>query len=133
LDNLEWLGLFSDEPLPEAEPTLLDVMTAQFLKLMSFGEKERDLIILIHEFIAEYPNDKKERITSTLIDFGIPGGDSSMARTVSLPAAIATRMILQGEIKLTGVHGPVLPEIYNPVLNELEKMNIVCKEKVFAL
>ncbi|MDD5766495.1 MAG: saccharopine dehydrogenase C-terminal domain-containing protein [Candidatus Marinimicrobia bacterium] len=133
LDNLEWLGLFNDQPLPEAEPTLLDIMTAQFLKLMSFGEKERDLIILIHEFIAEYPNNKKERITSTLIDFGIPGGDSSMARTVSLPAAIATRMILQGEINLTGVHGPVLPEVYNPVLNELEKMNIICKEKVFAL
>ncbi|MFA4839468.1 MAG: saccharopine dehydrogenase C-terminal domain-containing protein, partial [Candidatus Neomarinimicrobiota bacterium] len=113
--------------------TLLDVMTAQFLKLMPFSENERDLIILIHEFIAEYPNNKKERITSTLIDFGIPGGDSSMARTVSLPAAIATRMILQGEIRLTGVHGPVLPEVYHPVLNELEKMNIICKEKVFAL
>jgi len=51
-----------------------------------------------------------------------------MARTVSLPAAIAVNLILTGKIKLTGVHIPVLPEIYLPVLDELEKMNIVCKE-----
>ncbi|MCK4445704.1 MAG: saccharopine dehydrogenase, partial [Candidatus Marinimicrobia bacterium] len=77
--------------------------------------------------------DKKKRITSTLIDFGIPGGDSSMARTVSLPAAIATKVILKGKIDVTGVHAPVLPEIYNPVLDELETMNIVCKEKEYSL
>ena len=56
-----------------------------------------------------------------------------MARTVGLPAAIATRMILDGEINLTGVHIPVVPEIYEPVLQELEQLDIVCVEKTEVL
>jgi hypothetical protein len=52
-----------------------------------------------------------------------------MARTVSLPAAIAVRMILQGELKLTGVRIPVVPEIYEPVLAELARLGIECKER----
>ncbi|MCK9245196.1 MAG: saccharopine dehydrogenase, partial [Candidatus Marinimicrobia bacterium] len=130
--DLEWLGLTSNEALPETDPTLLDVMTTRFLTKMPYGENERDMLVLYHEFIAEYP-DKKEKITSTLIDFGIPGGDSSMARTVSLPAAIATRLILEGKINLTGVLAPVMPEIYNPVLSELESLDIICRERTFTL
>ncbi len=130
LDRLEWLGLFSNDQLPD-EPTLLDVMTHRFLTKMPYLEGERDMIVLYHDFLAEFPH-RKKRITSTLVDFGIPNGDSSMARTVSLPAAIATRLILQEKIKLSGVHAPVLPEIYNPVLDELETMNIVCREKEYA-
>ena len=132
LDMLEWLGLTSSAALPEKENNLLDVMTVRFLEKMAYGATERDMIVLFHEFVAEYPG-RREKITSTLVDFGIPGGDSSMARTVSLPAAIATRLILQGKIKLTGVLAPVMPEVYNPVLNELETMQIVCKEKTFPL
>ncbi|MCF7885096.1 MAG: saccharopine dehydrogenase NADP-binding domain-containing protein [Candidatus Marinimicrobia bacterium] len=127
LDKLEWLGLFEEKQLPN-ENTLIDVMTALFLEKMSYQENERDMIVLFHDFLVEFP-DKKQRITSTLIEYGLPNGDSAMARTVSLPAAIATRLILRNEIQEKGVHAPVIPEIYNPVLNELEKMGIVCKEK----
>lgn len=87
------------------------------------------MIILQHQFIASYPDDKKEKITSTLIDFGIPDGDSSMARTVGLPAAIATRLILEGKIEMTGVHIPIIPKIYTPILQELKGMDITFKEK----
>jgi hypothetical protein len=53
-----------------------------------------------------------------------------MARTVSLPVAIATRMILQGHITERGVIAPVSPNVYNPILNELENLGIVCVERV---
>lgn len=132
LDRLEWLGLFNSDPLPEGGNSLLDILTERMLEKMSYDENERDMIILYHEFIAEYPN-KKRRITSALIDYGIPGGDSSMSRTVSLPAAIASKLILEGKINLKGVHIPVLPEIYNPVLDLLEKLGIVCKEREFPI
>jgi len=128
ISRLEWLGLFSDEPADTDPPTLLDILAARMLKKMPYREGERDMIVLQHDFIASFPNGKKKKICSLLIDYGIPHGDSSMARTVSLPAAIAVNLILTGKIKLTGVHIPVLPEIYLPVLDELEKMNIVCKE-----
>jgi len=131
LERLEWLGLFGDDPLP-AERTYLDVLSARLLEKLPYEEGERDMIVLHHDFLAEYPDEnRKEKITSTLIDFGIPRGDSSMARTVSLPAAIASKLILQGKIKETGVHIPVIPSIYNPVLDELESLSIVCKEKSF--
>jgi hypothetical protein len=68
-----------------------------------------------------------------MVDTGIPNGDSSMARTVSLPAAIATKLILKGQIKLTGVQIPVLPEIYEPVLAELDTMDIRLIEREASL
>jgi saccharopine dehydrogenase (NADP+, L-glutamate forming) len=129
---MEWLGLLDDVPVSDRATTLLDVLADQMLVKMSYREGERDMVVLVHEFLAAY-SDHRERITSTLIDYGIPGGDTSMARTVGLPAAIATRMILDGEINLTGVHIPVLAEIYEPVLKELEQLDVVCVEKTEAL
>lgn len=128
LDRFEWLGLLSDEPLPAA-PTILDALAVPMEAKLRYEPGERDMLVLLHDFIAEYPG-RTEHITSTMVDFGIPHGDTSMARTVSLPAAIATRLILEGQIKLTGVHIPVLPEIYEPVLDELEQMGIRVEERV---
>ena len=56
-----------------------------------------------------------------------------MARTVGLPAAIGARMILEEEVSLTSVHIPVLPEIYVPVLGDLEELGITCEEKTEVL
>ena len=131
LSRLEWLGLFNDKKLPSGG-SYLDVLADEFLNTLGgFKEGEQDMIVMLHEFKAEYPDGKKETITSTLLDYGIPNGDSSMARTVSLPVAIAVRMMLEGKIKGTGVIIPTEPEVYNPILDELEIMNIVFKEKVF--
>ncbi len=129
LSNLEWLGMFSNDRLPEGN-SVMDVIAARMLSLMSYKPNERDMIILHHEFKVAYPG-RKERMTSTLADYGIPGGDSAMARTVSLPAAIATRLILEGKVRLTGVHAPVMPEVYEPVLAELKRLKIDCVEKTF--
>ena len=121
-------------PTSVSPPTILDVFAARLLEKLQYAPGERDMIVLQHNFIAEYPTGgRKERITSTLIDFGIPEGDSSMSRTVSLPAAIATKLILKGEITDTGVHIPVKPAIYEPVLEELERLGIECKEKKEAI
>lgn len=140
ISNLEWLGLLSDDPLPLQKGAPIDILTARMLEKMQYEEGERDMLILQHEFIAEYPDPsetllrspgqrRKEKITATMIDFGIPHGDTSMARTVGLPAAIGAKLILQGEVHLTGVHTPVVSEIYEPVLGELEQLGIHFTEK----
>ena len=131
LDRFEWLGLFSDDPIAitEKETTPLDVLAALMLEKMPYKPGERDMIVLCHYFLAKFPNAPDERITSTMIDYGIPNGDSSMARTVSLPAAIGANLILTGKIMKPGVHIPVTPDIYNPVLDELATLDIKCVER----
>lgn len=128
IKRLKWLGLFDEIPLPEDRDNPLDYLNVLMLSKMKLGENERDMIVMHHEFIAEY-SDRKEYITSTLVEFGIPNGDSAVSRTVALPAAIAVKMILNNKINFTGVHIPVAPEIYNPILDELEGMGIKFTEK----
>ena len=129
IKRFDWLGLLGDDKIPTEKSSPLDVFADRLLEKLKYEEGERDMIVLHHDFRAEYPGGKKEKITSTLIDYGIPHGDSSMSRTVGLPAAIGAALILNGKIADTGVHIPVKPTIYEPALDELEKLGIVCKEK----
>ena len=128
IGRIEWLGLLEEKTPSLKEGSALDLLVCVLLEKLQYQTGERDMIVLRHEFEAQYSNER-EKITSTLIDYGIPNGDSAMSRTVGLPAAIGSRMILQKKITLTGVHIPVLPEIYEPVLNELEQKGIRFTEK----
>ena len=130
LDNLEWLGLLSDAPLPARSP--IDIVTVTMRDKMQYAPGERDMLVLQHEFLAEYP-ERREKITATMIDFGLPNGYTSMARTVGLPAAVGARMILEGQIGLRGVLVPVHPEIYVPALKELGQLGIEFREKIELL
>ena len=84
LKNLEWLGLFSDGPLADVD-NRLDALSEQLLKKLQYQPGEKDMLILRHTFVIEKQDGSPQTITSTMIDYGIPHGDSSMARTVSLP------------------------------------------------
>jgi saccharopine dehydrogenase-like NADP-dependent oxidoreductase len=128
IKRLEWLGLFSAEPVPDFD-NRLDILSQRLQEKLFYREGEKDMLILRHRFSVENKDQSRDLITSTLIDFGIPFGDSSMARTVSLPMAIATRLIAEDKIKLKGVQTPVHREIYEPVLSELETLNIKMAEK----
>jgi hypothetical protein len=108
-------------------------MTQVMLERMQYAEGERDLIILVHHFDASYPNGKKEKISSTLIAFGEPNGDTAMARTVSLPAAIGVDLILSGQVKASGIQTPVTPDWYEPILAGLKELGIECVERVEAV
>jgi saccharopine dehydrogenase-like NADP-dependent oxidoreductase len=131
--NLHWLGMFDDRRFEVDEISPLDAVGNRMFEKLAFAPGERDMIVLYHDFRAEFPDGSRERITSRLIDFGIPGGDSSMSRTVSLPAAIGAHMILDGKITDRGVLVPVTPGVYNPVLDELATLDIRCDERTEKL
>ncbi len=125
----EWLGLFSDNAIPLELGGPIDVLVALFEDKLQYALGERDMIVMQHKFIIKHQDNTQENITSTLIDYGIPNGDSSMSRTVALPAAIASHLILTGRVQLKGVHIPIVPELYNPILNELDTLDIRFKEE----
>jgi saccharopine dehydrogenase-like NADP-dependent oxidoreductase len=124
MDSLRWLGFFSEEKMGYGNSTPFEITSDQMIKKMMLGKEERDMIVLQHLFLASYPENKSEVISSHMVDYGSPKTNTSIARTVGLPAAIAVKMILEGKIGVSGVHRPIIPEIYNPVLDELEQMNI---------
>ena len=126
--NLEWLGMFSDRKFKAERTAPLDALAELMLEKLVFREGERDMLLLYHDFRIEFPDGRREHTVSRLIDFGIAHGDSSMARTVSLPAAIGVDLILSGRIQTRGVLRPIASEIYDPVLDELAALNIECRE-----
>ncbi|MCX6556844.1 MAG: DUF1493 family protein [Candidatus Aminicenantes bacterium] len=128
IKRFEWLGLFSDDAVGDFD-NRLDVLSQRLQEKLFYKEGEKDMLILRHRFQVKNKDKSKDLITSTLIDFGIPNGDTSMARTVSLPMAIGTRLIAEDKIALRGVLAPVNPEIYEPVLAELKTLNIHMVEK----
>jgi saccharopine dehydrogenase (NADP+, L-glutamate forming)/spermidine synthase len=129
LPRLEWLGLFEERKLPAEKGSALDSLAALMIEKLVYAGGERDMIVLQHEFLIRTGSGRSERIVSTLIDYGVPGGDSSMSRTVGLPAAIAARLVCEGKIRMTGVQVPVHPEIYGPILEELGTLGIHFEEK----
>jgi saccharopine dehydrogenase-like NADP-dependent oxidoreductase len=129
LDRLDWLGLFSDQAIPIDRGAPIDVMVNLFEDKLQYAAGERDMIVMQHQFTIQHKDNTQEHIRSTLIDYGIPDGDSSMSRTVALPAAIASNLILQGEIQFKGVQIPIKPEFYNPILDELDELGIHFKEE----
>ncbi|MDO8122847.1 MAG: saccharopine dehydrogenase C-terminal domain-containing protein [Candidatus Hermodarchaeota archaeon] len=129
IEKLDWLGLFNDQPIAIERGAPIDVMVALFEEKLQYSVGERDMIVMQHQFIIEHKDNTQEQVRSTLIDYGIPNGDSSMSRTVALPAAIASHLILTGEVQLKGVQIPIVPELYEPILQELETMNIRFKEE----
>jgi saccharopine dehydrogenase-like NADP-dependent oxidoreductase len=132
IKRLEWLGLFDGKKLPEDMHTPLDYLNVLTEEKLTLGETERDMIVMHHEFIADYDG-KRKMITSTLVTYGNSKEKTAVSRTVALPAAIAVKMILDKTINLTGVHIPVLPKIYQPILDELENMDVVFNEKVVSV
>jgi saccharopine dehydrogenase-like NADP-dependent oxidoreductase len=129
IESLDYLGFFSNEKLRYFETTPFEITSDRMIKKMSLSDDERDMVILQHIFLASYPDGKREVIKSSMLDFGSPSTNTSIARTVALPAAIAVRMILEKKIDLKGVYRPVVPQIYNPVLSELKTLGIEMKEE----
>jgi saccharopine dehydrogenase (NADP+, L-glutamate forming)/spermidine synthase len=128
MKKIKWLGLLGTNPVPSTITTPLDLLADRMMNKLRYNPGERDMAILHHEFTCE-SRGKKQQVTSTFIGYGDPQGDSAVARTVALPAAIGTHMLLQGKIALRGVQIPLSSEIYTPVLQTLEPLGVVFSEK----
>lgn len=124
MEKLKWLGLFEDSVigLPGLTPARVLQMILQ--KKWQMGPEDKDMIVMQHQF--DYIRlGKHKKLYSTMVLRGEDTVNTAMSKSVGLPVAIATRLILENRVHAKGVCIPVEKEIYEPVLDELEKYGIL--------
>ncbi len=85
-----------------------------------------------HQFEYEL-HGKRYGIKSSMVFIGKDQANTAIAITVGIPAAIATKMVLIEAFTKPGVHVPVTPDLYGPILKELETYGIRFSEEHFEL
>jgi saccharopine dehydrogenase-like NADP-dependent oxidoreductase len=130
----DYLALTSTEIIGiGAAKSSADILQSVIEKKWKMEETDKDMIVMQHEFEYLLANEKKYW-KSTLIVKGQDKTYTAMAKTVGLPMAILAKLLLTKKISgLSGVHIPVLPQIYEPVLAELEKENIIFTEEITTI
>ncbi len=123
-----WLGIFSDEKIEVVNGTPAEILQNLLEKKWRLTDGEKDIIAMQHEFEYEL-NGEHRRLVSSLLVRGEDSMHTAMAQTVGYPLAVAVRLLLQGKITARGVQIPVVREIYEPVLDELEKLGLVFEEE----
>ncbi|NNC34599.1 MAG: saccharopine dehydrogenase, partial [Croceitalea sp.] len=90
-------------------------------------DHEKDMIVMYHKFGYEL-HGKKKQLDANMVVLGENRTHTAMAKTVGLPVAIATLLILNKKIKTPGVQIPINKEVYQPILKELRTLGITFKE-----
>ena len=88
------------------------------------------MVAMHHEFGIKWSNGSHENHLSTMIAYGDPNSYSAMAKTVGYPAAIASDMVLKGQIRQTGVFAPLSKDIYVPMIKKLHAEGIKFVERI---
>lgn len=135
MDNLKWLGLFSDEKINSKSRTASEVMINLLKKRLQLPEGMRDMVIIYHEIEAHFPEEgnRREKIVSTFVDYGEPNGFTAISKSVGLPAAISAKLLLNNQLPITGCQIPTHPTIYTTVLKELTDIGLQFREKTIPI
>ncbi|MCS5491444.1 saccharopine dehydrogenase C-terminal domain-containing protein [Algoriphagus limi] len=128
-EKIQWLGLFSHDPLPIYQGSPAQILQAILEKEWTLKADDRDMIVMQHQFEIK-ENNSTRKLISSLVVKGENSDHTAMAKTVGLPLAIAVDLFLEGEIQLSGLHLPIIPEIYLPILDRLADYGIHFDEKV---
>jgi len=128
LKSLEDLGLLSDQPMQKCGSPL-DTVSQHLANQLVYEKNERDMILMRHEITVRWPDGRRELKGINMIEYGDPKGYTAMAKTVGYPCAIATKMVLDGEIQKKGMVLPFTQDIYRPILKRLRQEGIHDTEK----
>lgn len=125
--QLKFLGLLQPEVINLGEQTNAGILQFLVENKLKMEATDKDMIVMMHELEFERRN-MATRMHSYMIVQGEDNIHTAMAKTVGLPLGIMAKMILQDKVTLTGLQIPVMPEVYNPVLKELEEYDIRFEE-----
>lgn len=126
---VEWTGILENTPIGLERSTPAQALQQLLEKKWLLKADDKDMIVMQHVFEFRKSNSETGMIRSELVVKGEDSVFTAMAKTVGLPLAVTSKLILNGEIRARGVLVPVTKEIYEPVLAELEKYNIVFSER----
>ncbi len=132
-EKLKWLGIFDDRKIGLKKATPAQILQKLLEEKWSMDPEDKDMIVMQHEFKYTTKSNEDKMIVSAMAYIGENQEKTAMAVTVGLPLAITTKLLLTGKINLTGVNLPVHKQIYEPVLDELEKFNINFEEKEYMM
>ena len=131
-EQLDFIWLRSEENLPSGITNSAALLQHCLEEFLVMNQHDKDMIIMMHE--VEYSvNGRNKKLRTSLIVEGEDAVHTAMSKTVGLPLGIAAKLILEDKIKLTGLHIPVIEEIYEPVLRELELNEIRFNEELTDL
>jgi saccharopine dehydrogenase-like NADP-dependent oxidoreductase len=132
IDKIEWLGLFSDDPLPIQKGTSAEILEEILKSKWQLQPNDRDTVVMVHEIIYQL-NGKTFLLNSSLMLNGETQIKTAMAKTVGLPLAYGTIMLFEGKIKNKGVIMPIYKDIYEPILKQLKNHQIIFSETLTEL
>jgi saccharopine dehydrogenase (NADP+, L-glutamate forming) len=128
MKRLEWLGLFSKRRIKINNATPALILENLLLEKWALQPQDKDMVIMQHVFEYELQK-KKRKKTSTLVMKGDNSNDTAMSKLVGLPLGIFVKLLMQGKISTTGVNIPTMPEVYEPVMKELEDYGVKFHEE----
>lgn len=126
---LESLELFSNKKININEGSPAQLLQALLEEKWLLKAGDRDMIVMQHQFEYTLANGTNKQLQSSLVFEGKNEHMTAMAITVGLPLAITVRGFLQGKFAVSGVQIPILPQIYEPMLQELSQHGISFTEK----
>lgn len=129
MDQLEWLGLFSDQPIGPLGLTPADYLQRLLEEKWKLDPEDRDLVVMEHRIQFSNGKDQKE-IRSSLAYEGTNKDKTAMADLVGLPLAHATRLFLNGKMDGATLPVPFEPAITTPLLEALAGEGIGFEEKI---
>jgi saccharopine dehydrogenase (NADP+, L-glutamate forming) len=126
--KLEFLELFSNRKITMKEGSPAELLQNLLEEKWLLKPGDKDMIVMQHQF--EYTlNGTHKKLNSSLVVIGDDEVHTAMAKTVGLPLAISVKNFLTCKFKLFGVQIPTVKEIYVPMLEELEALNVKFIEK----
>jgi saccharopine dehydrogenase-like NADP-dependent oxidoreductase len=128
-EKLEWLGIFDNTRIGLRDATPAQILEHILCNKWALEPGDKDMLVMWHKFIYRPKNQDPTLLTSSMVVIGDDPVNTAMAKTVGIPLGIATKMVLTGQIRLTGVYIPTIKEIYEPILQELEGYGIGFREK----
>ena len=131
--QLNYLGLHDNATMiNRGRCSAMDILQFALEKKLVLKEYDKDMIVMRHEIAYRQANETF-RVASNLIVKGNDSRRTAMAKTVGLPLGIAAKLILQGKINEIGLHIPVIPTVYEPVLQELQQHGIAFSENTIPI